>query len=382
MGVFWRKGVPVLYPPGKLGSMAMGDDTTPDIFPGMLGWSGRSPCLGCGEPIRATRDPHVAIGGRRDGTSLLVIGAEPHKVLTEEDFPTGELFLLGVAHQNCLELARLRLRAGAITLPAVLPLLKAEPLDELPIRFHEPPTGAICALCGLESPSMTDEHVWPKWFSRLLRSRSEDDRPFSIIGEDRHTRIIDVTAAVCGPCNNQWLSTLENDCSAILRPFVLGGRAQLRVPQQQILSAWAVKTTLMLDLATNQPIIPLGFYRDFGLRRKPHPNMRVFVAGYLGRSPARAQRESLWAGGISTNEPPNAFAATISIGAVVFQVAGHFVVDGTFQDGRHQFVESTRQIWPDLFDSIAWPPGNRVLDDEGFDNFASSFSDRPSETKE
>src|SRR6266540_5406612 len=105
-----------------------------DTFPGVPGWR-RSACLGCGERVVAARHAHVLIGGRRDGTALLIIGLEADRAMAEEPdalMSHGDTYLLGVAHRPCVDQARRQLRLGRVPLPADLPLLRVEDIDELP----------------------------------------------------------------------------------------------------------------------------------------------------------------------------------------------------------------------------------------------------------
>lgn len=46
--------------------------------------SRRAPCLGCGGRVVTARDAHVRIGGKRDGSLLMVIDAAPFTTLATE----------------------------------------------------------------------------------------------------------------------------------------------------------------------------------------------------------------------------------------------------------------------------------------------------------
>ena len=145
-------------------------------------------------------------------------------------------------------------------------------------------------------------------------------------------------------------------------------------PRQQItIATWAVKTALMIDLhAGLESVVPLGFYRDFGQRRAPLTSMYVFLAAYSGRRPAMATRRTLWLG--DDADEVKAFAVTFTVGPVVLQVFGHFVVSASFRDERRQFDEAVEQVWPPNLVSAAWPPGNLGMSDEVLAEFADSFS--------
>ncbi len=67
-------------------------------FPGLPGWK-RSTCLGCGQPVIASRHAYIVMGGRRNGTALFVIGVKPHIMQVEDvdAFYREQLLMFGVA---------------------------------------------------------------------------------------------------------------------------------------------------------------------------------------------------------------------------------------------------------------------------------------------
>jgi hypothetical protein len=252
--------------------------TTGSSREGELPGSRRGLCLGCDALVVTARDAHVLFGGKRDGSFLAMFDAAPLLMLaTDPDRLFGPgLELLGVAHRACVDLARQRLEAHEVGLPDELPRLIAdEAVGDLPV-LHLPPTSGRCAFCG--DTEVTDEHVWPKWISRKLGGR----HGFIIASPHgpRLRRHLGMTAPVCMACNNRWLSVLEKDVQPILGPLIFGKERSLPPDEQRLLATWAVKTALMLDLGSDRPIIPTGFYHDFRLRRGPLPNYLVWIGAY------------------------------------------------------------------------------------------------------
>lgn len=352
----------------------------PHQFPGLPGWT-RARCLGCDGVVKAARHPYVVIGGRRDGSGLLVIGAKADAVLAEELEALGNepFHLFGVAHRACLPIARERLHRRNVDLPDALPLITTDEIDELPEEFHHPPTGRLCPLCGSED-KLTDEHVWPLWFSRVLRKHagaSQDVRPFTVSmhGRERRVRMIDLTAPICSLCNGRWLSVLEQDVRPILEPMILGEERVLSRDAQLLLATWAAKTVLMFDVASGEAVIPMGYYREFANLRAPLPSTRIWIGAYREHSSAFALREALWID-IPPDERPNAYATTITAFRVVFQVFGHFVKAASFHDRRYQFASAIHRIWPIAPGAIRWPPRNVAFGDESLRDFATSFEGR------
>jgi hypothetical protein len=103
--------------------------------------------------------------------------------------------------------------------------------------------------------------------------------------------------------------------------MIRGEERTLSTEEQRRLAAWAVKTALMLDLASAAPIVPTG---------------------YLLR--------------------------------VVFQVVGHFTQGGaTINDGR-LVAAALAPIWPPRSDTIEWPPRRLAFDDAALDELADSIN--------
>lgn len=335
-----------------------------DDLPG----SRQAPSLGCGARVVTARDPHVEIGGKRDGSVLMLWEAELQLSLASDldrVFEPG-LELLGVAHRGCAQLARQRLEAQEVDLPDDLPqLIVDEGVGELP-ALHLPPAPGRCAFCG--ATNLTDEHVWPRWVSRELGGRGAFTMP-SPRGP-RRVRSLDLMALICVTCNNRWLGVLENDVRPVLAPLIRGEERTLAPGEQQLLATWAVKTTLMLDLWSGKPLIPTLFYYDLRLRRCPHEGQLVWLGAYRDWHAAWAWHDGLHVG-ISAEAPPNAFVSTFTAFRVVFQVVGAFDRGITFNDGR-LLAAALARVWPSSGQPVDWPPNKLAFGDESLAELARS----------
>jgi hypothetical protein len=309
------------------------------------------------------------IGGRRDGSLLIAIDAEPLVSLATDIDRLGDpdVYLLGVAHRACVPLARQRLEARAVQLPEDLPrLLTEEDTDPLP-SLHLPPEAGSCPFCG--ALDATDEHVFASCISRELTGV-----PMQITTAhgDRRVHTIDVTAPVCKTCNTRWLSVLENDVKPILGPMIRGEDRTLLPEEQRLVAAWAAKTAFMLDLASGDPAIPVGFYQSLRQRRTALPTHIIWLGAYLGSTRAVWTAHRPLRLDIDQDEPPNAFVTTFSVFRCLFQVVGHFTVGGaTFNEGRPLSL-ALWPIWPPRKDSIGWPRDGLAFDDEALDELAAS----------
>jgi hypothetical protein len=325
--------------------------------------SRRAPCLGCGRRVVAARDAHCLIGGKRDGSLLVVIDAEPQLCYTtdvDRVYEDPDVYLLGLAHRDCIARARRRLEAGEIELPADLPqLLVDEDTGPLPL-LDRPPTLEVCAFCG--ATEATDEHVFPKWVSREL-TRLAPLETTTKFGR-RPVPRVEVTAPVCEKCNTRWLSVLEKDVQPVLGPLIRGEESMLSPAEQGLLAGWAAKTALMLDLASGTPVIPIGFYYEFRQLRQALPSHVIWLGAYNGA------RKAVWAEhrplhlGIVEDEEPNGFVTTFTVFRCLFQVVGHFTTGGATLNDTRLFAHGLWPIAPQCQDAVAWPRQRLAFGDD------------------
>ena len=335
--------------------------------------SRRAPCLGCGRRVVAARDAHCLIGGKRDGSLLVVIDARPQLCYaTDVDriYDDPDVHLLGVAHRDCVPRARERLEAGDVDLPDELPqLLVDEDTGPLPL-LHRPPALDACAFCG--AADATDEHAFPKWVSRELTKLA----PLQMNTDFGPRRInrLEMTAPVCEKCNTRWLSVLEKDVQPVLTPLIRGQESTLSPAEQRLLAAWAAKTALMLDLASGTPVIPTGFYYEFRQLRQALRSHVVWLGAYNGA------RKAVWAEhrplhlGIAENEEPNGFVTTFTIFRCLFQVVGHFTVGGATMNDTRLIAHGLWPIAPQRQEQISWPRQRLAFGDDALSELAASIS--------
>ena len=124
-----------------------------------------------------------------------------------------------------------------------------------------------CFFCGPTDNPLTEEHVWPKWVSRLLFGQYNSNHFVHVRSTGDNTtglwksRNLDVTTdTVCDKCNNVWLSNFEsNEIKPLATPLILGNDDVLLPPAAQWkLAAWAYKMAMLLEVAN--PDDPRRFF--------------------------------------------------------------------------------------------------------------------------
>lgn len=343
-------------------------------YRGDLPGSRSASCLGCGRRVVTARDSHVCFGGRRDGSLLIAWETKPQLSYTtrpaDEIFAAEDLYFLGVAHGDCAPLAKYRLEGRTAELEDNLPALMIdEEAGALP-ALDVPPTDGSCAFCA--RTELTDEHVFPKWVSNRLR-RGGFLKMKTDTGS-RRVRSVPMTAPVCSLCNNRWLSVLERDIEPLLGPMMMGQERPLGLHDQVRLATWAVKTALMLDLASGKPIVPRGFYHALRLERIPHENNVVLCGAYLG------SRKAIWADfrplGLASRADgaPAGFVATFGVFRLVFQVIGHFTNSETTLNDRRALSVGLLRLWPQESACVKWPRDRLAFNDDALSELAASVA--------
>ncbi len=238
-----------------------------------------------------------------------------------------------------------------------------------------------CAFCG-STANLHREHVFPKWLSRLIFEILRDDprnpphtlfRVHMQTGDgDRVGTLIDVvTKRVCKACNTGWMSCLEDGVKPILTPLLREASVALSPADQAVLSQWAAKTAMTVDLArTRSPHRSLVPERHCGeLMRTAQPPRRceVWLAAYQGEhfgcSTHTHENE------ITFETAPDLgtyriYALTINVLGVLLQLVGDTMPEHWTLQGAPQPGPTAHRIWPPHGEFVTWPPPE-TLDDDG-----------------
>jgi hypothetical protein len=135
-----------------------------------------------------------------------------------------------------------------------------------PRKPHRPP--GRCIFCG--SFGLTREHMWADWLRNYIpRSMPEHTEGSTIlyptIAEtsqrrrtgDPHSRRI---KCVCRPCNNEWMSRLQETAKPYLVPMINGNHTILLRRGQRAIAAWAAMMVMVSEY-TNEEFIAV-LHRD------------------------------------------------------------------------------------------------------------------------
>ena len=155
---------------------------------------------------------------------------------------------------------------------------------------------------------------------------------------------------------------------------------------QKTLSAWAIKTVMVLEFAVPGDAGP--FFTDaerwlFMDRLEPPLNdLKVWAAAYVGDPPTRyhAARVRLrWPA--TDSDVADVSIATIAVGRIAFQVAARrffeprpHIDDILFPPESSRWQGVTIPLWPPSESPRPWPPP-RPLDAAGLEAFSNRWND-------
>jgi hypothetical protein len=235
--------------------------------------------------------------------------------------------------------------------------------------------------CGRKP--FSEEHVWPEWLIKELpdaidvRGRMTDHTTGRTIEFPSGTKVNKTIRRTCNPCNTGWMADLESETKWIVAPMLRGQHPiRLGLAEQRLVALWAVKTALMLELASPGPAaIPASLYRRIYAERVPPPETRVWLGArtVLDDVPADATEaavELLYAESGPTTFALSqgdleGYASTFAANFFVCQVVGLLPPD----ENRPVEFGAVREgpflhIWPTTERLLSWPPAF-LLDREG-----------------
>jgi hypothetical protein len=241
-----------------------------------------------------------------------------------------------------------------------------------------------CVFCGSTAGRATDEHVIPKWARDgfaiqdwVTLSVGDGEAPaLEQVGRLRHLNIV-LKDGLCRPCNTDWLAPVEDKAKAVLLPMALNrAPTALDAAGQALVSFWAVKTVLLLELAIRQRFAgrrpaegyvattpEMAWLRE---REQPPPRSMVWLGCWDCEREIPVNYQPSTAGlPTSDGAEVTGHLATFTLGFVAFQV---FTVDFVAAGVHEADVWNTRppetlrdalpRIWPPQLtvQEVSWPP--------------------------
>jgi hypothetical protein len=177
---------------------------------------------------------------------------------------------------------------------------------------------------------------------------------YSVIPYDARAKV------VCAPCNNGWMSQIENAASKLLKPMI-GTHLVIPLdhPAQTTLGTWSVLKGLLVPYYMRQPdMFPRGVYVEFFRARRPSDQQHVVLARHNDlrvSGGAHSYRLDLTEDATGTTHPSSGYAVTFHIHRLVVYLFGHLLANQVQPPFPPALIPFIIQIWP-VQSLVKWPP--------------------------
>jgi hypothetical protein len=148
-------------------------------------------------------------------------------------------------------------------------------------------TLTLCIFCGAESVS--EEHIIAEWaFRAFARNRKPPPGFAGTFTAPDQLKVeadepIQTARVTCKPCNNGWLSLIDNDAAQVLKPLIQGAsEVTLDAAGQTAFAAWIYKCALIFDAAQHGADGELASLRAGFMESKKAGPGAVMFAGSAG----------------------------------------------------------------------------------------------------
>jgi hypothetical protein len=244
------------------------------------------------------------------------------------------------------------------------------------------PATPSCVFC--EQAGSSTEHVFAQWIGEALDGYGPFNLKRSGGRSKSETKTIAVTTrAACEPCNNAWMSRLEEAVKPILTPMITGNPARwTRAADQIVIARWAFKTGLMFDRSSRPPDVSPPEHCAYLYREGVPPSSVTITLGRYAPTPGEeAVSVGVGAARLAVDDARlpadlGAYRIMFSVGHVIFQVYGYrgtdtrdYEVERSLtieRDGVETPVaDAFRQLWPLTLQPFEWPPRGAQFDTSG-----------------
>lgn len=220
-----------------------------------------------------------------------------------------------------------------------------------------------CLFCNNVADSK--EHLWASWILERVKwapiRHSIGNSPVKILATPELK-----VKSVCKQCNNGWMSALEQQNKPLMGCLMQDIYAPIDHSQQSSLTAWAMKTAMVLDSVNTRDrtlFYQKGECENLRVSSAIPPRTEIWIGRYSVRNTLGAFGTDL---GIAMPEAPKAAtgcATTILAGHLAIQVLAVHVLPeykdqavGGIAPKPGRWNDLLTKVWPIGSQPIIWPP--------------------------
>jgi hypothetical protein len=230
-----------------------------------------------------------------------------------------------------------------------------------------------CAFCP-STAKLSGEHVWSDWMNKLVPGKKKF---LNIIeGTDWSSNTLNWKAkVVCEPCNNTWMSNIEEKHAKPAMADLIGDKLDILIPQSRAnsIALFAFKTTVVLEHLSRRRtgrFFPREVRHRFRQTLDIPPSINMWMAGYLPLGQGRCTT--------IYHELPDPrslelYVCTYAIGHFAFQVVAERKPSSYAQSPAAGSELLAVPFWPRIPSGFEWPPKAVLKSVKDFDLFASRW---------
>jgi hypothetical protein len=219
-----------------------------------------------------------------------------------------------------------------------------------------------CIFCGNQKPSK--EHIFPQWLKKIISEPAPTEFQRSLVTKgtsgrnnfkkfDKRTQnpiLSSQTKRVCKPCNNGWLSVLENKIIPIFKRLTYEQTIDLDIEEQTLLSTWASLLSIKWDLTdVNTCGHKPGDIKHIHDTKFAPPNFRVWVGFSHDHGVQIAHRTGIIVRNQKLeSETPNLRSSFFMLGTVAFHILSHEESSWGMVKHANHSNNKLIQIWPNM----------------------------------
>ena len=237
-----------------------------------------------------------------------------------------------------------------------------------------------CAFCDHEG-KLSQEHIAAQWVRDLfpgpIRAFYGDKGKLS--PEFKMNQVNFKAGVVCKPCNETWMSELEEkDAKLILSPLITGQfKGGLDQDAGGSIARYAFKTAVVLDHANrkNDPFFSQQLRNEFRETRFIPSFVRIWMCSFPSNRPKAHYRTVYHDSQTPLGYRFLTYVCTFALGNVAIQVAA------IKQSGNAEFVSTVDlpkdlavPIWPAIPRNLIWPHHRFLKGDSDFSLFATRWA--------
>lgn len=250
-----------------------------------------------------------------------------------------------------MSVARQRTKEHSLSRPAIAPLPKR------------------CIFCDAKA-KLSKEDFFPQWFREIYPASQEAQKArlnaeiswhepdpetggvLVRIAKSRLARPGDLAdqtlKVVCEPCNNGWMSRLQQAAKPHLLPYIMGKWPRPNRLARKVISSWATMFSMVIEFADGPSrIVPLVERNTFSKDLRPPIGSFIWAGRLAGDVPYWFHRRALrLASSVRDQGPANTSLTTITLGHLLLQVY-LTTTDREIMDPKQRAMdEHLSPLWP------------------------------------